>query len=57
MIAHRAVLQVTRAGYEKEVEDLIDELLEANNVMKQSRADHKYKDSSGYPKIDDILDK
>ena len=39
MIFCRAVLQVIRAEYDKEVEDLVDEFLEANSEVKQFRAD------------------
>ena len=54
MIARQAVLQVTNTEYKKEVEDLVDELLESNSEMKQFRADRKCKDSSLYSKIDNI---
>ena len=55
MIARRAVLQVSIAEYEKEVEDPVGELLEAHSQMKQFRADQRCKDSSLYSKIDDVL--
>ena len=56
MIARQAVFQVTKTEYKKEVEYLVDKLLESNSEMRLFRADRKCEDASLYSKIDDILE-